>query len=287
MTGSSVPKLSTPAKHEAAGRPTEMFGRLAGLDATKSALAFVLFVVAIAAVWESVAKLAGFNRLLFPSLVTVFERLWSLSISGELLFETLATLGRMSIGYAAAIAFAVPVGMAMGRSRLMEDLFAPLINFLLPIPILVLVPLFVLWFGLTLHAAVLLIAIASALPITVNTWSGSRSIDPTLLRVAQSMNVGGLPLFFKVLFPATLPSILIGLRQGLAMAWRAAIGAEFFAVAATGLGVRMFEAKDYVQMDTILSLLVVIMALSIIFDKLVFAPLEARTIRRWGIGENT
>lgn len=264
-----------------------MFGRLAGLDATKSVVAFALFVVAIAAVWESVAKLAGFNRLLFPSLVTVFERLWSLSISGELLFETLATLGRMSIGYAAAIAFAVPVGMAMGRSRLMEDLFAPLINFLLPIPILVLVPLFVLWFGLTLHAAVLLIAIASALPITVNTWSGSRSIDPTLLRVAQSMNVGGLPLFFKVLFPATLPSILIGLRQGLAMAWRAAIGAEFFAVAATGLGVRMFEAKDYVQMDTILSLLVVIMALSIIFDKLVFAPLEARTIRRWGIGENT
>jgi NitT/TauT family transport system permease protein len=84
--------------------------------------------------------------------------------------------------------------------------------------------------------------------------------------------------------PASLPSIIIGLRQGLALAWRAAIGAEFFAVSSTGLGVRMFEAKDYVQMDVILSLLIVIMTLSMIFDKLIFAPLEARTIERWGIG---
>ena len=55
----------------------------------------------------------------------------------------------------------------------------------------------------------------------------------------------------------------------------------------TGLGVRMFEAKDYVQMDVILSLLLVIMALSMIFDRLIFVPLEARTIRRWGIGDSS
>lgn len=263
------------------------FSDSAGLDAAKSMAALVLFVVAILVMWESIAKLAGFNRMLFPSLVTVFERLWSLLASGELLDETAATLGRMTLGYSAAVLIGVPLGVSMGRSRLMEDLFSPLINFLLPIPILALVPMFVLWFGLTLHAAVLLIAFASTMPIAVNAWSGSRSIEPQLLRVAQSMNVGGLPLFFKVVLPASLPAILVGLRQGLAMAWRAAIGAEFFAVASSGLGVRMFEAKDYVQMDVILSLLVVIMVVSMIFDKLVFAPLEKRTIRRWGIGDNS
>jgi NitT/TauT family transport system permease protein len=173
----------------------------------------------------------------------------------------------------------------MGRSPLLQDLFGPLINFLLPIPILVLVPLFILWLGLTLTTAVLLIAVASSLPIAVNAWSGSQRIEPQLLRVAEAMDVRGVQLLLKVIVPAALPAILIGLRQGLAMAWRAAIGAEFFSVAASGVGARMFQAKDYVQMDTILCLLAVIMVISMIIDKLVFAPLETRTVRRWGIGE--
>lgn len=276
-----------PRKKLEAGRPSKLDGRRDWLSAAKSGLALVVFVIALASIWDATAKLAGFNRLLFPPLLTVLERLWALLVSGELLNETLATLGRMAVGYAFGIVVAIPIGLTMGRSRLMEDLFGPVINFLLPIPILVLVPLFVLWMGLTLQAAVVLIAIASALPIAVNTWSGSRGIEPQLMRVAQSVNIGGLKLFLKVVLPASLPSIIIGLRQGLALAWRAAIGAEFFAVAPTGLGVRMFEAKDYVQMDVILSLLLVIMALSMIFDKLIFAPLEARTIQRWGIGDGS
>jgi NitT/TauT family transport system permease protein len=271
-------------KEPDASRPSKTDGRRYWLAAAKSNLAFVVFVLVLALLWEATAKLAGFNRLLFPPLMMVLERLWAMLVSGELFNETMATLGRMTIGYGVGIAIAIPLGLSMGRSRLMEDLFGPVINFLLPIPILVLVPLFVLWMGLTLQAAILLIAVASALPIAVNAWSGSKSVEPQLMRVAQSVNVDGLKLFLKVVLPASLPSIIIGLRQGLALAWRAAIGAEFFAVSSTGLGVRMFEAKDYVQMDVILSLLIVIMTLSMIFDKLIFAPLEARTIERWGIG---
>jgi NitT/TauT family transport system permease protein len=282
-----VARAFDPRKKLEAGCPSKLDGRQDWLSSVKSGLALVVFVIALASVWEATAKLAGFNRLLFPPLLTVLQRLWAMLASGELLNETLATLGRMAIGYALGIVVAIPVGLTMGRSGLMEDLFGPVINFLLPIPILVLVPLFVLWMGLTLQAAVVLIAIASALPIAVNTWSGSRGIEPQLMRVAQSVNIGGLKLFLKVVLPASLPSIIIGLRQGLALAWRAAIGAEFFAVAPTGLGVRMFEAKDYVQLDVILSLLLVIMALSMIFDKLIFAPLEARTIQRWGIGDGS
>jgi NitT/TauT family transport system permease protein len=271
-------------KEPDASRPSKTDGRRYWLAAAKSNLAFVVFMLVLALLWETTAKLAGFNRLLFPPLMMVLERLWAMLVSGELFNETMATLGRMTIGYGVGIAIAIPLGLSMGRSRLMEDLFGPVINFLLPIPILVLVPLFVLWMGLTLQAAILLIAVASALPIAVNAWSGSKSVEPQLMRVAQSVDVGGLKLFLKVVLPASLPSIIIGLRQGLALAWRAAIGAEFFAVSSTGLGVRMFEAKDYVQMDVILSLLIVIMTLSMIFDKLIFAPLEARTIERWGIG---
>lgn len=263
----------------------ERVGHGALADGLKSAVVLLGFLVFMALAWQVVAKVAGFDALLFPSVPTLFERFIELAKSGELANETLATLGRMMLGYAAAIIVAVPLGLAMGRSPLLQDLFAPVINLLLPIPILVLVPLFILWLGLTLQAAVLIIAIASSLPIAVNAWSGSQRIEPRLLRVAQSMDVRGAKLFAKVVLPAAMPSVLIGLRQGLAMAWRAAIGAEFFSVASTGLGARMFQAKDYVQMDVILCLLAVIMVISMIIDKLVFAPLEARTVRRWGIGE--
>ncbi len=256
-------------------------------DMGKRALVFVLFFGMLLLLWEAVARLSGFNRLLFPLPEAVLERLWSLLIGGEMILETLATLGRMAVGYAIAIVIAVPLGMWMGRSRAADDLFGLLINFLLPIPILALVPLVILWFGLTMRAYLLLVSIASVPPIAINALSGSRNIDPVLLRVAASMNVTGPSLFAKVVFPAALPSILVGLRQGLAMAWRAAIGAEFFSVAATGLGVRMFVAKDYVQTDVVLSLLIVIMAVSMFLDKLVFAPLETRTIRRWGGDEKS
>ena len=254
-------------------------------DWLKSTLALVGFLAVLALAWQALARFAGFDALLFPSLGTVLERMAELASSGELLDATLATFGRMLVGFGVAIVVAVPLGLAMGRSPLLQDLFGPLVNLLLPIPILVLVPLFILWLGLTLKAAVLLIAIASSLPIIVNSASGSQRIEPQLLRVAQAMDVRGWALLIKVIVPAAMPSILIGLRQGLAMAWRAAIGAEFFSVAATGLGARMFQAKDYVQMDVILCLLLVIMIISMIIDKLVFAPLEARTVRRWGVGE--
>lgn len=254
-------------------------------DALKSALALVGLLVFAGFAWQGLARYAGFDALLFPSVPTLLERLTELVASGELARESLATLGRMVLGYGAAIVVAVPLGLAMGRSPLLRDLFGPVVNLLLPIPILVLVPLFILWLGLTLQAAVLLIAIASSLPIVVNAWGGSQRIEPHLLRVAEAMDVRGWRLFLKVMVPASLPAILIGLRQGLAMAWRAAIGAEFFSVASNGLGARMFQAKDYVQMDVILCLLAVIMVISMIIDKVVFAPLEARTVQRWGVGE--
>jgi ABC-type nitrate/sulfonate/bicarbonate transport system permease component len=278
MSLASADREHSPAAHPQAP------GAAIVADWLKSALALLGFLVFIALAWQTLAKVAGFDALLFPPLGTLVERFAELVSSGELAEALLATLGRMVQGYGLAVLVAVPLGLAMGRSRLLQDLLGPLINFLLPIPILVLVPLFILWLGLTQKTAVLLIALAACLPIAVNAWSGSQRIEPQLLRVAEAMNVRSVRLFWKVIVPAAMPAILIGLRQGLAMAWRAVIGAEFFSVAPTGVGARMFQAKDYVQMDTILCLLAVIMVISMIIDKLVFAPLEARTIDRWGVG---
>lgn len=269
-------------------RPTPANSRRLGVvNFFKTAVTLIAFLAALALVWEIFATFGNLNRLLFPSLGSVFGRFWTLLVSGELLDQSIATLGRMFVGYLVAILVGVPVGLWMGRSKIAEDLFGPLVSFLLPLPALALVPLFILWFGLTLQAALLIISITAGLPILVNAWSGSKNMDPILPRVAAAFNISRTAFFLKIVLPSSLPSIVIGLRQGLAMAWRAAIGAEFFAVAPDGLGVRMFEAKDYIQMDIILALLLVIMLVSVALDKLVFAPLEARTIRRWGIGEST
>ena len=95
---------------------------------------------------------------------------------------------------------------------------------LLPIPALAWSPILVLWFGLGNTTMIFITAFAAALPAISSTWTGVKTINPIWIRAAQSMNAEGMTLFWKVIFPGSLPFILSGIRIGLARAWRAGIG---------------------------------------------------------------
>ncbi|HUY47580.1 MAG TPA: ABC transporter permease [Streptosporangiaceae bacterium] len=265
----------------AARTPEPVLRKLRGPAAQAAAL--VAFLLIIGLVWDLLAAWGGFPRLLFPTASQILERLWSMARTGALLSATMPTLGRMALGFCIAALAGVPIGLWMGRSQIVEDFLSPTIRILLPIPSLAYVPLFILWLGLTLQAVVLLIVVSAVLPIIVNTWTGTKAIDRKLTWVAQSMDVRGVVLFSRVFLPAAVPSIMMGLRQGLSMSWRAAVGAEFFSMAQSGLGVTMLEAQGYQQTDVILSLLIIIMVISFALDKWVFMQIESMTINRWGM----
>src|SRR5215471_17191013 len=243
--------------------------------------AFPFLVVAL--LWEVTAHLGIFPRKLFPPLEEVAAALVRLTADGVLPHHVLDTLIRLLAGFALAAAAGVAIGFAMGRSRRAEDVFLPVISIGAPIPGLAYAPLFLLWFGLGNVSSILLVAFVSAFPIIYNSWTGVKAVKDIWVRSAQAMGADDRRLFRKVILPGALPYILTGLRLGLAQAWRILVGVEMLAAVPWGLGWLIFGAREFLNTDVMLAGIVVIAAIGLALEKLVFQRIEDFTIVRWGM----
>jgi NitT/TauT family transport system permease protein len=179
------------------------------------------------------------------------------------------------------------LGAAMGRLRWFEEVASPIVSLLYPIPSVALIPLFMLWFGLGDRTTLALVIFSSTLPIAVVTWSGIKGVDQTLIRASESMNVRGRRLVLRVVIPGALPQVITGLRLGFAQAWRAVIAGELIASTTAGLGLLLFTSRRFIDIPTMISTLVVIAALSLVFERLLFARLENATVMKWGMVKST
>jgi len=243
--------------------------------------AFPFLVVALA--WEVTAHLGIFPRKLFPPLEEVAAALVRLTADGVLPHHVLDTLVRLLAGFALAAVAGVAIGFAMGRSRRAEDVFLPLVSIGAPIPGLAYAPLFLLWFGLGNMTAVLLVAFVSDFPIIFNTWTGVKAVKDIWVRSAQAMGADNRRLLHHVILPGALPYVLTGLRLGLAQAWRILVGVEMLAAVSWGLGWMIFGAREFLNTDVMLAGVVVIGAIGLALEKLVFQRLEQYTVVRWGM----
>jgi ABC-type nitrate/sulfonate/bicarbonate transport system permease component len=233
--------------------------------------------------WELIARSGLFPPLFMPTIGEILGAFWDSLTSGLMSAAVVPTLSRLLVGFGIAALIGVAVGLVMGTFRLPEEFLLPLVNFLLPIPAIAWIPLFMLWFGLGNRSILPLIILSAALPITVNAWTGVKTVDPVLLRAARGMNVNGSRLFLKVVIPGALPLLMVGFRIGFAQGWRAVIAGELVASAASGLGVMIFQAKQFLNIPLMLAALVVIGVLSLVLEKLVFSRIEAMTLGRWGL----
>ncbi len=233
--------------------------------------------------WEITAYAGIFPPRLFPTLEVVGEAFVRLTVSGILPHHVFDTVIRLLSGFALAAIAGVAIGIAMGRSRLAEDIFLPLVSVGAPIPGLAYAPLFLLWFGLGNKSAVLLVAFVSAFPIIFNTWTGVKAVKEIWVRSALAMGADNRRLFLKVIVPGALPYILTGLRLGLAQAWRILVGIEMLAAVPWGLGWMIFGAREFLNTDVMLAGIVVIGVLGLALEKLVFQRLEHFTVVRWGM----
>jgi NitT/TauT family transport system permease protein len=237
----------------------------------------------VGGLWELVARAGIFPRRLFPPLEEVAATLVRLTAEGILPHHALETVGRLLAGFALAAVAGVVIGIAMVRSRRAEDVFLPLVSIGAPVPGLAYAPLFLLWFGLGNVGAILLVAFVSAFPVIVNSWTGVKAVKEVWVRAAQSMGADDQRLFRKVILPGALPYILTGLRLGLAQAWRILVGVEMLAAVPWGLGWMIFGAREFLNTDVMLAGIVVIGAIGLALEKLVFQRLERYTVVRWGM----
>lgn len=239
--------------------------------------------IVVGGLWEAVAHLGLFPAQFFPSLeaiATVFARL---TLNGVLPHHAFDTLVRLTAGFALAAVLGVTIGILMGRSRRAEDIFLPLVSIGAPIPGLAYAPLFLLWFGPGNVPAVILVAFVSAFPIIYNSWTGVKAVKDIWVRSAQAMGADHRRMFRHVILPGALPYILIGLRLGLAQAWRILVAVEMLAAVPWGLGWLIFGAQEFLNTDVMLAGIAVIALIGLALEKLVFAPLEAFTVVRWGM----
>jgi NitT/TauT family transport system permease protein len=237
----------------------------------------------VGALWELVAHLGVFPPRLFPPLEQVASAFFRLTVEGILPHHALDTVIRLLTGFALAAVAGVAVGIAMGRSRLAEDVMLPLVSIGAPIPGIAYAPLFLLWFGLGNLSTVLLVAFVSAFPIIFNTWTGVKAVKEIWVRSAQAMGADDRRLFRRVILPGALPYILTGLRLGLAQAWRILVGVEMLAAVPWGLGWLIFGAREFLNTDVILAGVAVIGIIGLALEKLVFQRIEEFTVVRWGM----
>jgi NitT/TauT family transport system permease protein len=242
-----------------------------------------LTLLAVAAIYEALARSGIFPAALVPSLTVVARTLASMLADGSMLAHASATLSRVLFGCGLAILVGLPLGILMARFRPVENFVLPLASALMPIPSLAWVPVFILWFGLGNSVAIIIVFYAAMFPMLLNTWSGVRAVNPLWLRAASAMGADERALFWKVMLPGASPFIITGLRQAFLRSWIAVVGAEMLAASDWGLGWVIFDAKEFLNADVMLASLVVIGAIGFAFERLVFGALERVTVLRWGM----
>jgi NitT/TauT family transport system permease protein len=234
-------------------------------------------------IWEGFARSGLFASALSPSIVVIGRTLGRMLLSGAMLAHIGYTLYRVLSGLLLACLVGVAIGILMGRFRRVERFFVPLVSVLMPIPSLAWVPLFILWFGLGNAATIALVFYAAAFPVIFNTWTGVRSVNLIWIRSAEAMGANEKVLFQKVVLPGALPFIITGFRQAFARAWIAVVGGEMIAATSWGLGWVIFDAKEFLNTDVMLASLAVIGVVGLVFERVIFEPLERQTVGRWSM----
>lgn len=239
--------------------------------------------------WATVAWLVSRARgVPFPMPWEAIGALLRLLGGAPLLDHTVYThlghsLLRWAIGFGIAVVAGISIGLAAGWWRPLEALLMPCVHMLQLIPGLAWIPVALLLFGVGESATVFMIAMTAFAPIAINVQAGVKRVDEVLLRAARMMGARGWELFLRVLIPGALPYILSGLRVGLGNGWRVLVAGEMVVGAGTGLGYAIIQARWTLDYTSAFACVLLICLVGLVLERLVFLPLEKRTIERWGL----
>lgn len=229
---------------------------------------------------------AGGMTQLIPSPYDVAEYMvdfawggiWDDAFSGTLLIHLVASATRVYGGFALAALCAVPLGILIGRVPLIRDLLDPFLQLMRPIPVTAWLPLSMILFGLGPRSAFFLVFLGAFYPILLNTIFGVRSVEKRLFEAASMLGCRGNAQFFKVVLPASLPSIFTGLRLGLGLAWFVIVVGEMTGVP-QGLGAVIMDARTLSRTELVICGMIVIGIAGFISDRIVLALMNR--LLRW------
>jgi NitT/TauT family transport system permease protein len=232
---------------------------------------------ALVAAWHAAVVLT--RTTIVPSPLAVWRGAGELFARGVLLRSIGGSLLRLGAGYGLAVALGVPLGLAMGRSALLEEAVSPVIQVLRPISPLAWIPTVIALMGIGAPAAVTIIFLAAVFPIVVSSASAVRAVPAVLVRAGQNFGLSRRALLARVIFPAALPQLLTGLRVALGVAWIVVVAAEMVAVDA-GLGYLVVDARNAgKRYDLVVAVMLIIGAVGLVLDAALRGVARRRSLR--------
>ena len=251
----------------------------------KQFLAILAFFAALLGAWEYAANHAGLSPVLMPAPSDVWKYLVAAAQDNSLAEATLVTMKRLGIGYAIGIAIGIPLGMLTARFKFLHNTIGMIALGLQTLPSVCWVPLSLMWFGQTETAMLFIVVMGTVWAVLLATDAGIRQIPPLYREAAATMGSSGLHLWCRVLFPAALPHIVSGTKQGWAFAWRSLMAAEIYVsiLGSNGIGHLLHYGRELHAMDQVVGLMLVIIVIGFAADKIIFSPWERFLHRRWGL----
>lgn len=192
-------------------------------------------VIAFFLLWEFAPRIGLVEPSYLPPVSQVLAAGWKLLLNGQLFDHFGTSLFRSIAGFTIAVVTGIPIGLAMGRYRLFTQIVNPLLEMFRNTSALALLPVFMLFFGIGELSKVLVIVFGCLFPIVLNTIAGVVTVDPLLIKSARTMGLSPVKLFYKVILPASIPTIFVGIRMAGAVSLLILIAAEMVG-SKSGLG---------------------------------------------------
>jgi len=274
----SVPAYGPPAVSSARPRLHRLSLRRAGPWLRRAILPFAILLV----VWWTVKLLFHPSATILPSPAETLASAGPLVQTGVLVDYVTASMGRMAVASLLGIAVGVPVGLLLASNRWVSLAFQPFLKFFQALSGIAWLPMVLVWFGFTEKTIQALILYTVFFPVAFNTMVGVRTVPAQLANALRVLGAGRLRLLRDVWLPGALPSIVVGIRLGIAYGWRALIAGEIV-VGAGGIGYLLFASRSFHQTPRILVGMIVIGLLWMYIDLGFLRPLEQHTVERWGM----
>lgn len=217
-------------------------------------------------IWEILGKSGLFEPIILPAFSDVLKAAWLSATQGDLFLAIAWSCYRVFMGFGLGLLLAVPLGVAIGWSRVCDDLLNPIIEILRPIPPLAWIPLSVIWLGVGFKSVLFITTLGSFFPILVATTSGVRNVDKRMIEFARTLGASTSQILAKVVIPAAMPQTFVGMRIAVGFSWMVVVAAEMISVK-YGLGWLIWKARFSFDTATVMAGMAIIGVLSVMMSK--------------------
>lgn len=253
-------------------------------ERVQSLLLAVAFPAALVVMWHELVVLSGTRLIPTPYQVGVmmydftFGGINDDAFSGTIMTHLLASMQRVYGGFALAVAVGIPLGLLIGKVKVVRQMLDPTLSLLRPVPVTAWLPLSMIFFGLGPRSAIFLVFLGAFFPILLNTIFGVRSVDQRLFEAAAMLGCDGSSMFRQVVLPAATPGIFNGLRLAHGFAWILIVVGEMTGVP-TGLGSVIMDGRTLSRTDLVITGMIVIGIAGFITDRIIVSI--SNRILRW------